>query len=78
LILKIELLHQNTAYLYGLIHEYVREFVRKRVRDGVINRMVGKWLKAGIMEDGQLHYPRQGTPQGGVMTPRTQKVTCNF
>jgi group II intron reverse transcriptase/maturase len=69
LILKIELLHQNTAYLCGLIHEYVREFVRKRVRDGVINRMVGKWLKAGIMEDGQLHYPRQGTPQGGVISP---------
>jgi retron-type reverse transcriptase len=47
----------------------VREFVRKRVRDGVINRMVGKWLKAGIMEDGQLHYPQQGTPQGGVISP---------
>jgi RNA-directed DNA polymerase len=57
------------SYFDTVSHEHVREFVRKRVRDGVINRMVGKWLKAGIMEDGQLHYPQQGTPQGGVISP---------
>jgi len=52
------------SYFDTVSHEHVREFVGKRVRDGVINRMVGKWLKAGVMEDGQMHYPQRGTPQG--------------
>ena len=55
-------------------HEHMREFVRKRVRDGVINRMVGKWLKAGIMEHGQLRYPHEGTPQGGVISPLLSNI----
>ncbi len=57
------------SYFDTVSHEHVRGFVSKRVRDGVINRMVGKWLKAGVMEDGQMHYPRRGTPQGGVISP---------
>ena len=57
------------SYFDTVSHEHVRGFIGKRVRDGVINRMVGKWLKAGVMEDGQLHYPRRGTPQGGVISP---------
>ena len=50
-------------------HGHLRSFLDQRVRDGVIRRMTGKWLKAGVMEDGQLHYPDTGTPQGGVISP---------
>jgi len=50
-------------------HGHMRHFLDQRVRDGVIRRMTGKWLKAGVMEDGQLHYPHSGTPQGGVISP---------
>ena len=57
------------SYFDTVNHERLRQIVRKRVRDGVITRMVGKWLKAGIMESGQLRYPYQGTPQGGVISP---------
>src|SRR4051794_29326294 len=38
-------------------------------------RLIRKWLKAGVMEDGEVTRPEGGTPQGGVATPRTQKVT---
>ncbi len=41
----------------------------QRVRDGVLRRMIDKWLKAGILEDGELAYPEGGTPQGGVVSP---------
>jgi RNA-directed DNA polymerase len=41
----------------------------KRVRDGVLLRLIGKWLNAGVMEDGALEYPEAGTPQGGVISP---------
>jgi RNA-directed DNA polymerase len=39
------------------------------VRDGVLLRLIGKWLKAGVLEAGELSYPAAGTPQGGVISP---------
>ena len=62
------------SYFDTVNHKHMREFVGKRVRDGVINRLVGKWLKAGIMEGKQVHYPRQGTPQGGVISPLLSNI----
>jgi group II intron reverse transcriptase/maturase len=47
----------------------LREFLGKRVKDGVIVRAIGKWLNAGVLEKGQLSYPEAGTPQGGVISP---------
>ena len=32
-------------------------------------RLIGKWLNAGVMEDGAIEYPEAGTPQGGVISP---------
>ena len=52
-----------------LDHCHLRNIVRKRVRDGVLLRLIGKWLNAGVMEDGAIQYPEAGTPQGGVVSP---------
>jgi RNA-directed DNA polymerase len=52
-----------------LEHCQLRDIVRKRVRDGVLLRLIGKWLNAGVTEDGAIEYPEAGTPQGGVITP---------
>ncbi len=60
-----------------LDHSHLRNIVRKRVRDGVLLRLIGKWLNAGVMEDGAITYPESGTPQGGVVTPLTQKRTSS-
>jgi RNA-directed DNA polymerase len=38
----------------SLDHRHLRNIVRKRVRDGVLVRLIGKWLKAGVMEDGRI------------------------
>lgn len=46
-----------------------QRIVRQRVRDGVVLRAIGKWLKAGVLEAGNLVYPETGTPQGGVISP---------
>jgi len=62
------------SYFDTVKPEHLREFLRKRVRDGVILRTIGKWLKAGVMEDGAIHYPREGTPQGGVISPLISNV----
>jgi group II intron reverse transcriptase/maturase len=47
----------------------LQEIVRQRVRDGVLLRLIGKWLNAGVMEEGVMRYPDAGTPQGGVISP---------
>jgi group II intron reverse transcriptase/maturase len=52
-----------------LDHGHLRNIVRKRVRDGVLLRLIDKWLKAGVMEDGMIEYPEAGTPQGGCVSP---------
>ena len=50
-------------------HATLRAMVARRVGDGVIRRVIGKWLNAGVMEGNQRSYPEQGTPQGGVISP---------
>ncbi len=53
----------------SLDHSHLREILAKRMRDGVIKRLIGKWLNAGVMESGVLTHPEAGTPQGGVISP---------
>jgi RNA-directed DNA polymerase len=48
---------------------HLHDFLDRRVRDGVIRRVIGKWLNAGVMEEGAVWYPEAGTPQGGVISP---------
>jgi len=52
-----------------LDHRHLREFLDRRVRDGVIRRVIGKWLKAGVLEGGEVQESESGTPQGGVISP---------
>ena len=44
-------------------------FSTGEVTDGVIRRMIDKWLKAGVLEHGLLQRTTEGTPQGGVVSP---------
>jgi group II intron reverse transcriptase/maturase len=52
-----------------LDHERLQAVLRQRVRDGVLLRLVGKWLNAGVLDAGVVMYPATGTPQGGVISP---------
>lgn len=47
----------------------LREMLDERVRDGVIRKLIDKWLTAGVVENGQVLRPEKGTPQGGVISP---------
>ncbi len=50
-------------------HAKLTELIRQRIRDGVLLRLIGKWLNAGVLEEGRTHRPEAGTPQGGVISP---------
>jgi len=52
-----------------LDHGHLRAMLRRRVRDGVILRLIGKWLNAGGLERGNVSFPLAGSPQGGVISP---------
>jgi group II intron reverse transcriptase/maturase len=61
-----------------LDHRHLRELLQLRVRDGVILRLIGKWLNAGVMEEGVVHYPEAGSPQGGVISPILANVYLHY
>jgi hypothetical protein len=48
------------------------------VRDGVLLRLIDKWLKAGVLEDGSLSHPDLGSPQGGVVSPCLSNVFLHY
>ena len=52
-----------------LDHGHLRRIVQQRVRDGVLLRLLGKWMNAGVLKDGGIEYASAGTPQGGVVSP---------
>ena len=61
-----------------LDHAHLREFLRHRVRDGVLLRLIGKWLNAGVMEAGSVSYPESGSPQGGVISLLAANVYLHY
>jgi len=61
-------------YFDTIPHQQLRAILDQRVTDGVIRRMIGKWLKAGVLEEGLLHLTTEGTPQGGVISPTLSNI----
>lgn len=50
-------------------HDRLREILDERLKDGAVRRIIHRWLKAGVLYDGCLSHPEDGTPQGGVISP---------
>lgn len=57
------------SYFDTIPHAMLREVVHARIGDGVLRCIIGKWLRAGVMEDGIRQDTATGTPQGGVVSP---------
>lgn len=58
-----------SGFFDNISHGKLQEIIRKRINDGGLLRLVGKWLHAGVMDGGILSYSDKGTPQGGVGSP---------
>ena len=61
-------------YFDTIVHGHLREILNQRVGDGVVGRLINKWLKAGVWEEGTVHYPEAGSPQGGVISPLLSNI----
>jgi RNA-directed DNA polymerase len=66
------------GFFDAVSHEWLMRFVEHRIGDRRMNRLVRKWLKAGVMEEGELVSAEVGTPQGAVSTPQTHLVNSSF
>ncbi len=62
------------AFFDSMDRKHLSAFLDQRVRDGVIRRALGKWMQAGVMEEGVISYPERGSPQGGVISPLVSNI----
>jgi group II intron reverse transcriptase/maturase len=67
-----------SGYFDEIPHDQLREQIKQRVNDGGILRLIGKWLKAGVMEEGTITYAEKGSPQGGVISPLLANVYLHY
>lgn len=59
-------------------HEWTMKFMQHRVADKRILRLIQKWLKAGVSEDGEWSETKVGTPQGAVISPLLANVYLHY
>jgi RNA-directed DNA polymerase len=55
-------------------HRIIMEIMKKRVNDGSIIKLIGRWMKAGVIDGKQLFKPESGVPQGNIISPLLSNV----
>ena len=62
------------GFFDNMSHEWTMKFMEHRVADNRVLRLIGKWLTAGVSEDGKWSETKVGTPQGAVISPLLANV----
>src|SRR5271168_2163048 len=66
------------GFFDNMDHGWTMKFVEHRVADNRVLRLISKWLKAGVSEDGEWSETRVGTPQGAVVSPLLANVYLHY
>src|ERR1700694_5847097 len=66
------------GFFDAVSHEWLIRFVEHRVGDRRVIRLIRKWLKAGVMEDGEVTPWKVGTPQGAVISPLLANIYLHY
>jgi RNA-directed DNA polymerase len=66
------------AFFDHLDHAWLMRMLKLRIGDPWILRLIGKWLKAGILDQGQVTTPEEGTPQGGPLSPLLANIYLHY
>ncbi len=65
-------------YFDDIDHRQLNRFLDLKVKDGVIRRLINKWLRTGVLDGESLYYPPSGSPQGGVISPLLSNVYLHY
>lgn len=66
------------GYFDNVNHQWMVKFLEHRIVDKTMLRIISKWLKAGIMENGVVVRNEQGTPQGGPISPLLANIYLHY
>lgn len=66
------------GFFDSLSQQWLMQFLEHRIGDGRITRLVLKWLKAGVLDDGEWSVSEEGTPQGAVISPLLANVYLHY
>jgi RNA-directed DNA polymerase len=66
------------GFFDAVSHEWLIRFIEHRVGDRRVVRLIRKWLKAGVAEDGQVTPGEVGTPQGAVISPLLANIYLHY
>lgn len=66
------------SYFDSIDHEWLVQMLEHRIGDRRLVRLIRRWLKAGVLEDGVLEASAQGTPQGGLISPLLSNVYLHY
>ena len=67
-----------SAYFDTIDHDWMLKFLQHRIADKRILRLIEKWLKAGVIEDGKRIKASRGTPQGAVISPLLANIYLHY
>jgi RNA-directed DNA polymerase len=67
-----------TGYFDAIVRDLLVEMIEKRVSDGSILRLIGKWINVGVIEDGRLLLSETGTGQGQVISPLLANIYLHY
>ncbi len=59
-------------------HGWMQRFLEHRIADRRLVRLIMRWLRAGVMEDGVVHVTGEGTPQGGIISPLLANIYLHY
>ena len=66
------------AFFDEIDHDWMLKFLEHRIADQRLLRLIGKWLKAGVIEDGRRVGATKGTPQGAVISPLLANIYLHY
>ena len=66
------------AFFDTVDHAWMQRFIEHRIGDRRLVRLLMKWLKAGVVEEAELHDVEAGTPQGGVISPLLANIYLHY
>jgi RNA-directed DNA polymerase len=66
------------AFFDTVSQDWMMRFLEHRIGDSRLLRLIGKWLKAGVLEDGQVTVTDMGTPQGSVISPTLANIYLHY